>query len=71
MNAGEVKVIDIGKYWKVSVRFLLYLRAQKFHQGLFFFFLLASVSKALNVLQPYWLIVLPLDVPDLTASLLL
>ena len=24
-----------------------------------------------NVLQPYWLIVLPLDVPDLTASLLL
>ena len=24
-----------------------------------------------NILQPYWLIVLPLDVPDLTASLLL
>ena len=31
----------------------------------------ASVANALNVLQPYWLIVLPLDVPDLTASLLL
>ena len=28
----------------------------------------ASVANALNVLQPYWLIVLPLDVPDLTAS---
>ena len=31
----------------------------------------ASVANASNVLQPYWLIVLPLDVPDLTASLLL
>ena len=31
----------------------------------------ASVTNATNVLQPYWLIVLPLDVPDLTASLLL
>ena len=31
----------------------------------------ASVANALNVLQPYWLIVLPLDFPDLTASLLL
>ena len=31
----------------------------------------ASVANALNVLQPYWLIVLPLDIPDLTASLLL
>ena len=31
----------------------------------------ASVTNAPNVLQPYWLIVLPLDVPDLTASLLL
>ena len=31
----------------------------------------ASVVNAPNVLQPYWLIVLPLDVPDLTASLLL
>ena len=31
----------------------------------------ASVANAQNVLQPYWLIVLPLDVPDLTASLLL
>ena len=30
-----------------------------------------SVANALYVLQPYWLIVLPLDVPDLTASLLL
>ena len=29
------------------------------------------MSNAPNVLQPYWLIVLPLDVPDLTASLLL
>ena len=27
------------------------------------------VANAPNVLQPYWLIVLPLDVPDLTASL--
>ena len=27
--------------------------------------------KPLNVLQPYWIILLPLDVPDLTASLLL
>ena len=26
----------------------------------------ASVTNAPNVLQPYWLIVLPLDVPDLT-----
>ena len=31
----------------------------------------ASVANAPNVQQPYWLIVLPLDVPDLTASLLL
>ena len=31
----------------------------------------ASVANAPNVLQPYWLIVRPLDVPDLTASLLL
>ena len=31
----------------------------------------ASGANAPNVLQPYWLIVLPLDVPDLTASLLL
>ena len=31
----------------------------------------ASVANAPNVLQPYWHIVLPLDVPDLTASLLL
>ena len=30
-----------------------------------------SVGNAPNVLQPYWLIVLPLDLPDLTASLLL
>ena len=38
---------------------------------LFFLFYWASVANAPNVLQPYWLIVLPLDVPDLTASLLL
>ena len=31
----------------------------------------ASVANPPNVLQPYWLIVLPLDVPDITASLLL
>ena len=31
----------------------------------------ASVANAPNVLQPYWLIVLPLDVPDLAASPLL
>ena len=31
----------------------------------------ASVANAPNVLQPYWLIVLSLDFPDLTASLLL
>ena len=31
----------------------------------------ASVANAPNVLQPYWIIVLPLDVPDLIASLLL
>ena len=31
----------------------------------------ASGANAPNVLQPYWLIVLPLDVPDLTASLLI
>ena len=31
----------------------------------------ASVANVPNVLQPPWLIVLPLDVPDLTASLLL
>jgi hypothetical protein len=29
----------------------------------------ASVANAPNVLQPYWLIVLPLDVPALTTSL--
>ena len=28
----------------------------------------ASVANVANVLQPYWLIVLHLDVPDLTAS---
>ena len=31
----------------------------------------APVANAPNVLQPYWFIVLPLDVLDLTASLLL
>ena len=31
----------------------------------------ASVANAQNVLQPYWLIVLPLDISDLTPSLLL
>jgi hypothetical protein len=31
----------------------------------------APVANAPNVLQPYWLIVLPLDVPALTTSLLL
>ena len=31
----------------------------------------ASVANAPNVLQPYWLIILPLDVRALTASLLL
>ena len=31
----------------------------------------ASLVNVPNVLQPYWLIVLPLDVPDLTTSLLL
>ena len=31
----------------------------------------ALVDNALNVLQPHWLTVLPLDIPDLTASLLL
>ena len=31
----------------------------------------ASVANAPNVLQPYWLIVLPLDVPDVNPSLLL
>ena len=31
----------------------------------------ATVANAPNVLQPYWLIVLPLDFPKLTASLLL
>jgi hypothetical protein len=30
----------------------------------------ASVANAPNVLQPHWLIVLPLDVPALTTSLL-
>ena len=35
------------------------------------FFYWPSVANAPNVLQPYWLIVLPLDVPALTASLLL
>ena len=31
----------------------------------------ASVANVPNVLQPYWFIVLPLDIPHLTASLLL
>ena len=35
------------------------------------FYYWASVANAPNVLQPYWFIVLPLDVPDLAASLLL
>ena len=39
--------------------------------GQFLSFYWASVANALNVLQPYWLIFLPLDIPDLTASLLL
>jgi hypothetical protein len=30
----------------------------------------ASVANAPNVMQPYWLIVLPLDVPALTTSIL-
>ena len=39
--------------------------------GLIPSFYWASVANAPNVLQPYWLIVLPLDVPAPTASLLL
>ena len=35
------------------------------------FFLLGFGGYVPNVLQPYWFIVLPLDVPDLTSSLLL
>ena len=41
------------------------------HWNGFSSFYCASVANAPNVLQPYWLIVLTLDVPDLTASLLL
>ena len=37
----------------------------------FLSFYWVSVANAPNILQPYWLIVLPLDVPALTASLLL
>ena len=36
-----------------------------------FSFYCPSVTNAPIVLQPYWLIVLPLDIPDLIASLLL
>ena len=36
-----------------------------------FSFYWPSVANAPNVLQRYWLIVLPLDIPDLTAGLLL
>ena len=38
---------------------------------IFLSFYWGSVANAPNVLQPYWLNLLPLDVPDLTASLLL
>ena len=41
------------------------------HANPFSSFYCASVANAPNVLQPYWLTVLPLDVPALTASLLL
>jgi hypothetical protein len=36
----------------------------------YYYYCWASVANAPNVLQPYWLIVLPLDVPALTASFL-
>ena len=55
----------LGKQIAFSVRYELEL------SSFFSSFYWASVANAPNVLQPYWLIVLPLDVPDLTASLLL
>ena len=45
-----------------------YVRCGHCHSSSFY---CASVTNAPNVLQPYWFIVLPSDVPDLTASLLL
>ena len=52
----------------------VYLREIRHDQGMIpssSSFYWPSVANAPNVLQPYWLVVLPLDVPALTASLLL
>ena len=54
----DVSECDLGASWMRRSWFLL----------LFYW---SSVVNAPNVLQPYWLIVLPLDIPDLTAILLL
>ena len=48
--------------WIIYILFILFMVSS---------FYWPSVANAPNVLQPYWLIVLPLDVPDLAASLLL
>ena len=58
----------------VSYRGILFTAHWKFMdlgRSWCFSFYWASVAKAPNVLQPYWHIVLPLDVPALSASLLL
>ena len=68
-------VVDKVALGLVSPRVLhffpLVLGTQLHLSASYSFFYWASVANAPNVPQPYWLIVLPLDVPDLTASLLL
>ena len=55
---------DISRnIWNLLRHFKIYISSSSFYW--------ASVANAPNVLKPYWLIVLLLDVPDLTASLLL
>ena len=68
---ARVGIWNIQNYRLVP---LLFRICSSLHSYLFILsssFYWASVANAPNVLQPYWLIVLPLDVPDLTASLLL
>ena len=68
-------VVKTDKFWLVTKKnwtnlglFLLMSVAYSSSSSSFYW---ASVANAPNVLQPYWLIALPLDVPALTASLLL
>ena len=69
-NCGiKIDYKNCASRWSLTHLTQLYRRIRYYCSSSSFYW--ASVANDPNVLQPYWLIVLPLDVPDLTASLLL